>query len=247
MRIVLITFFYIFNNTIFSQDISLVDWLTKYPQDTLIINDNDYIMSYIDNLNHYECKKVVISGDSYTCVDTLFLKFKTDYKKVKDTIYVNGLSRYYSDTNIYRYVKYKYVNSKKTGVFLSYKKYDTSSIMFKNDSIISLFSISYKIENDNIVKKTFLRRYLNENNHYYERRENNLLKQTSFISNNKLEGLCFFYNEDGDVQIILNYKKGIIKNGVYNFYYKGQVLRKDEYKDGKLIKKYWNENFIDLR
>lgn len=245
MRIVFTIIFYIFCYTIFSQDISLINWLGKYPKDTIVERDSDFIVSYEYNLNHHQCERIIVSGDNYKCIKKLFLKFKVEYIKVKDTVFLIGFSRYYTDTNRYHYVKYRYVQNKKNGEFLSYSENDTSYTTFKNDSILSFFHIRYEKTNYNLIKCTSSRRFLNENNYFYERRENNILKQTSFFLNGKLEGLSFIYNEDGDIQIILEYENNKIKNGVYNFYYKGQLLRKDEYKDGILIKKHWNENFVD--
>jgi antitoxin component YwqK of YwqJK toxin-antitoxin module len=82
---------------------------------------------------------------------------------------------------------------------------------------------------------------------YFEKRKNNKIVKKYFLANEQIVGYAFYYDEyTGEINIILNYENGKIKDGIYNYYHQGQLLRKEEFKDGVLVKKYWNDEFKDF-
>ena len=93
-------------------------------------------------------------------------------------------------------------------------------------------------------KDKFYFNFKDNNVFFYDKYVNKKKIKSYFIKNGKADGYAFYYSElTGEINIILEYENGRIKDGIYNYYLDGQLNRKEEFKNGVLVKKHWNENF----
>ena len=237
-------------NKVLSQDKKLIEFLSNCKTDTIVKRRESNVLDL--GFNRIILSKKV-KFDSFDInkykIDTVPVFFETIYEKKNDTIFFT------SRNNEYLF-KYKYVNSLKNGYsFITnidtsngnyYKRYEV--ILYKNDTITkSHYSREKKIKENEMEIIEYVTLFEKGQKVYFEKRKNNKIVKKYFLANEQIVGYAFYYDEfTGEINIILNYENGKIKDGIYNYYHQGQILRKEEFKDGVLVKKYWNDEFKDF-
>lgn len=249
LKRVLILSLLIFNKVL-SQDMKLVDFLSNCKSDTIVKRRESNVLDL--GFNRIILSKK-IKFDSFDInkykIDTVPVFFETIYEKIKDSVFFTAI-------NNNNFFKYKYVNNLKNDSFfiigndtlngIYFKRHEI--ILYKNDTITKSHYSSIK---SNKMNETEVIEYVTlfekGQKVYFEKRKNNKIVKKYFLANEQIVGYAFYYDEfTGEINIILNYENGKIKDGIYNYYHQGQLLRKEEFKDGVLVKKYWNEEFKEF-
>jgi len=237
-------------NQVLSQDMKLVDFLSNCKTDTIVKRRESNVLDL--GFNRIILSKKV-KFDSFDInkykIDTVPVFFETIYEKIKDSVFFKAI-------NNNNFIKYKYVNNLKNDSFFIigndtlngnyYKRHEI--ILYKNDTIIKSDYSSIKSNKMNETEVVeYVTLFEKGKKVYFEKRKNNKIVKKYFLANEQIVGYAFYYDEfTGEINIILNYENGKIKDGIYNYYHQGQILRKEEFKDGVLVKKYWNDEFKDF-